>query len=100
MQSFISQFHTGYRDGENNLAISPKETALIVSILSAGTFFGALFAAPAADWIGRRLSLIVSIGVFCFGVIFQVCAERIPMLLCGRCVAANVLIRLERERDC
>ena len=86
MNTFIKQFNTGYMDGDKALAISPRETALIVSILSAGTFFGALLAAPAADWIGRRMSLIVSIAVFCFGVIFQVCASRIPMLLCGRCV--------------
>ncbi len=87
MRSFIDQFNTGYIDSESKrLVISPGETALIVAILSAGTFTGSLLAAPFADWIGRRLSLITSIGVFCFGVIFQVCANSIPMLLAGRYV--------------
>ncbi|RYP59463.1 hypothetical protein DL769_008522 [Monosporascus sp. CRB-8-3] len=85
MKSFIDQFNTGYVDSQSNrVIISPGETALIVAILSAGTFVGALLAAPVADWIGRRISLIISIGVFCFGVIFQVWADRIPMLVVGR----------------
>lgn len=87
MRSFIDQFNTGYVDHESKrFVISPRETAIIVAILSAGTFVGALLAAPIADWIGRRMSLIVSIGVFCFGVIFQVCSDGIPLLLVGRCV--------------
>lgn len=87
MDPFIEQFNTGYIDIETKRSvISPGETALIVAILSAGTFFGALLAAPFADWIGRRYSLILSVGVFCFGVIFQVCAAGIPMLLAGRYV--------------
>lgn len=87
MNPFIEQFNTGYIDTETKrYVISPGETALIVAILSAGTFVGALLAAPFADWIGRRLSLILSVGVFCFGVIFQVCAAGIPMLLAGRYV--------------
>ena len=86
MKSFKNQFNTGYVDHDGNLEISPSQISIIVAILSAGTVAGALIAAPVGDWIGRRMSLIVSIAVFCFGVIFQVCASRIPMLLCGRCV--------------
>jgi len=43
-----------------------------VSILSAGTFFGALIGAPLADMIGRRLGLMVACLVFSVGVAMQV----------------------------
>ena len=86
MKAFITQFNNGFHDPNHNdmLAISPSQVAIIVAILSLGTAVGALLAAPAADRIGRRLSLLVAVGVFCFGVIFQVCADAVPMLLAGR----------------
>ena len=34
--------------------ITSSTTSLVVSILSAGTFFGALFASPVGDLIGRK----------------------------------------------
>lgn len=86
MKAFITQFNNGYHDPNHNdmLAISPSQVAIIVAILSLGTAVGALLAAPAADRLGRRLSLLAAVGVFCFGVIFQVCADAVPMLLAGR----------------
>ena len=50
----------------------------------AGTFFGALGAAPIADRIGRRWSLIVSCCVFMLGVILQTAATHIPLFVAGR----------------
>ncbi|KAI1772679.1 hexose transporter [Hypoxylon cercidicola] len=84
MSSFKTQFNTGYVDRDHNINLSPSQISIIVAILSAGTVAGALMAAPAGDWIGRRISIIISVCVFCFGVIFQVCADAIPMLLAGR----------------
>lgn len=86
MESFTKQFNTGYTNADGKIAISPSEIAIIVAMLSAGTFVGALMAAPIGDHFGRRLSILISIGIFCFGVIFQVCANNIPILLVGRCV--------------
>lgn len=87
MKSFVKQFTTGYVDPKTQrLGISPDQVSIIVAMLSAGTVLGALLAAPAGDYIGRRRSLIAAIGVFCFGVVFQVCAHDIPLLLVGRCV--------------
>jgi SP family sugar:H+ symporter-like MFS transporter len=83
MTSFKDTFSTGYLD-RGNLALTPSQSGQIVSILSAGTFFGALGAAPFADQIGRRLSLILAVGVFTFGVILQVVASAIPLFLAGR----------------
>jgi SP family sugar:H+ symporter-like MFS transporter len=45
--------------------------SLIVSILSAGTFFGALIAGDLADFIGRRLTIIFGCAVFTLGVVLQ-----------------------------
>lgn len=85
MSAFKEQFSTGYvRNGHP--AISPTQTAIIVAILSAGTVVGALIAAPVGDYWGRRKSLIGAVTAFNFGVIFQVCAHAIPMLLAGRYV--------------
>jgi SP family sugar:H+ symporter-like MFS transporter len=77
-------FSTGYRDSSGHLNVTASQTSAIVSILSAGTFFGALGAAPIADRIGRRWSLIASSCVFIFGVILQTAATAIPLFLAGR----------------
>ncbi|CAJ2500038.1 Uu.00g028910.m01.CDS01 [Anthostomella pinea] len=84
MDSFIKQFNTGYIDDQGDPTLSPAQISIVVAILSAGTVAGALISAPFGDWIGRRISIIASVGVFIVGVIFQICADAIPMLLTGR----------------
>lgn len=84
MNYWENQFSTGYRDSSNHLNVSPSQTSEIVSILSAGTFFGALTASPMGDLIGRRLGLIASSVVFIFGVILQTASTAIPMFVAGR----------------
>ena len=64
--------------------ITSDQSSEIVSILSAGTFFGALSAAPACDYLGRRLGLIVSTIVFSLGVVLQTAATAIPLFVAGR----------------
>ena len=91
MKSFRDQFSTGYRNSDHDLDLRPDQIAIAVAILSAGTVAGALISAPFGDWIGRRLSIIASIGVFIIGVIFQVVADALPLLLAGRYVLAPVL---------
>lgn len=79
------EFSTGYINTKGDLDISASESALIVSILSAGTFFGALAAAPIADKIGRRWGLIVSTAiVFNLGVVLQTAATEQPIFIAGR----------------
>lgn len=78
-------FSTGFinpKDGMRDVTASQKSE--IVSILSAGTFFGALFSAPIADTLGRRFGMIFNTGVFTLGVILQCAATAIPMLVAGR----------------
>jgi SP family sugar:H+ symporter-like MFS transporter len=65
--------------------LTASEDSLIVSILSAGTFFGALLAAPCADILGRRIGLMSAIGfVFNFGVILQTVSTSQPLFIAGR----------------
>lgn len=91
MKQFRDQFSTGFTDtidGQDNQPdFTAAQKALIVSILSAGTFFGALFAAPVADKIGRRYGLMVSCVIFIIGALLQVASSDIPVFAVGRCVA-------------
>ncbi|KAK4162899.1 major facilitator superfamily transporter monosaccharide [Cladorrhinum sp. PSN259] len=87
MDYWKTQFSTGYRDSDGNLDVSPSETSAVVSILSAGTFFGALTSPFLGDNIGRRWGLIISCWVFNVGVVFQTAATALPIFLVGRFLA-------------
>lgn len=90
MTAFREQFSTGWINPstlpgtDKKINVSPSQTAIIVAILSAGTFVGALLAAPLGDKLGRKLSLIIAVGIFSVGVLFQTIAMQIPMLVVGR----------------
>ncbi|KAI1812611.1 high-affinity glucose transporter RGT2 [Poronia punctata] len=84
MDYWKTQFSTGYINPKGELDVTPSQSSAIVSILSAGTFFGALGSPFLADYIGRRLALIISTGVFCLGVVLQTAATAIPLFLAGR----------------
>jgi predicted MFS family arabinose efflux permease len=84
MDAFRRQFSTGYIDVNHKRNISPAQTAQVVSMLSAGTFFGALIAAPIGDRLGRRVSLLVAVGIFAIGVLLQTCAMDLQLLIAGR----------------
>ena len=86
MDRFKDDFSTGFVDTDGKPGISPKQVSLIVAMLSAGTAVGALMAAPLGDRLGRRLSLICAIGIFCIGAIFQVSAINVALLVVGRWV--------------
>lgn len=77
-------FSTGYIDPEGNPNVTASQESAIVSILSAGTFFGALASPFLADRIGRRFGLILSTWVFNLGVVLHTVATAIPMFLAGR----------------
>ncbi|PPQ96345.1 hypothetical protein CVT26_005029 [Gymnopilus dilepis] len=66
--------------------IPTNDKSLVVSILSAGTFFGGLFASPMADTFGRKFGLIYSCLVFCLGVGLQL-DTRWATFIVGRVIA-------------
>ncbi|KAJ5548436.1 hypothetical protein N7513_005670 [Penicillium frequentans] len=61
--------------------------SLIVSILSAGTFLGALIAGDLADWYGRRTTIISGCGIFIVGVVLQIASSSLGLLVAGRLIA-------------
>ncbi|TEB12284.1 AmMst-1 [Coprinellus micaceus] len=68
-------------------AISSSTESLIVSILSAGTFFGALLGAPVADILGRKWGVVLACVVFSVGIAMQTAASAIPLFTVGRVFA-------------
>ena len=86
MNYWVKEFAQKWNaDGDPYISASQK--SLIVSILSAGTFFGALTAAPCGDFLGRRWGLIASCAVFTIGVICQTISTETALFSVGRFIA-------------
>ncbi|RYP47493.1 hypothetical protein DL768_006465 [Monosporascus sp. mg162] len=69
--------------------VIPSSTAsLFTSILSCGTFFGALIGGDIADFIGRRPTIISGCLVFCVGCVLQISSTNQEVLFVfGRLIA-------------
>jgi MFS family permease len=76
-----------YKNDPAIWTIPAAQHSLIVSILSAGTFFGAVFSGDMADWIGRRTTIMCSCLLFCAGVIIQCFCQNFKLLTTGRAIA-------------
>ncbi|VUC35203.1 unnamed protein product [Clonostachys rosea] len=87
MRAFKDQFDTHCDAKSKSLDICTNDTAILVAILSAGTAFGSLLAAPASVSFGRRITMLIAVGIFCAGAICQVCAQSMPLMLFGRVLA-------------
>ena len=74
-------------------SLSTSSTSLTTSILSVGTFFGALIGAPVADRLGRRWGLQIALLVFTVGVVMQLIAQALPLFDAGRVVAGKEVAR-------
>merc|ERR1712072_930491 len=61
--------------------------SLITSILSAGTFFGAIIAGDVADIIGRKWTIIAGCLIYIVGVVLQVATNGLGLIVAGRLVA-------------
>ncbi|KAH3537941.1 hypothetical protein KXW19_002049 [Aspergillus fumigatus] len=61
--------------------------SLITSILSAGTFFGALIAGDLSDWFGRRTTIVAGCAIFIVGVVLQTASAATALLVVGRLIA-------------
>ncbi|CAL3964454.1 unnamed protein product, partial [Diplocarpon coronariae] len=58
-------------EGSNATVLKSSNQSLIVSILSAGTFFGALIAGDVAERIGRKWTVIMGCLIYILGVVIQ-----------------------------
>lgn len=103
MPFWLAGFNNGNFDDEGNPTLRASDESLIVSILSLGTFLGALTAAPTGDFFGRRLGLILSTGiVFNLGVLLQTIATSQPLFIAGRFFAGygvGLVSALGRSHD-
>lgn len=83
-QVFINQVDPGSK------AVSDSHTSLIVSILSCGTFFGALLAGDLADTIGRKWTVIMGCMIYLLGIAIQLitgAGDSLAAIVVGRVVA-------------
>jgi SP family sugar:H+ symporter-like MFS transporter len=76
MEDWLATFGTFQENlpaglGANNFFLPINQKSLVVSILSAGTFFGALFAFPMGDMVGRKWGIVASCVIFSLGVGLQ-----------------------------
>jgi MFS family permease len=95
MPYFIRQYtHLPYPDPSDtaatkNFVISARDQSLTTSILSAGTFFGAIIAGDVADFIGRRWTIITGCVVFCVGCILETASTGLAVMVVGRLIAGG-----------
>lgn len=85
--SFFIETFTGKSPTDPGFALESWQKSLITSILSAGTFFGALISGDFADFFGRRLTIIISSIVFIIGVVLQTASSSVALLTVGRVIA-------------
>lgn len=76
-----------FKGDKDRFILSSWKKSLITSILSAGTFFGAIIAGDLADFIGRRTTIIAGCGIFVIGVVLQTISTGLALLVVGRLVA-------------
>jgi MFS family permease len=76
------------KDYRKSTFVVPQwQQSLVTSILSAGTFFGAIMAGDIADFIGRRVTIIVGCAIFCVGGILQTASTGLGVMVAGRLIA-------------
>lgn len=67
--------------------MTASQKSLTTSILSAGTFFGAIIAGDLADFIGRRLTIILGCFIFTVGCILEIASTGLGLMVAGRLIA-------------
>ncbi|KAK1573401.1 general substrate transporter [Colletotrichum navitas] len=85
-----SQIFIDAVEGEGHTKISESHQSLIVSILSCGTFFGALIAGDLADMMGRKWTVILGCLIYMIGVVVQMITNvhaALGPIVAGRLIA-------------
>lgn len=73
---------------KTEFGLPSSQKSLMTSILSCGTFFGALIAGDVADFLGRRPTIIIGCLVFCVGCILEIISTNQEVLfVMGRLVS-------------
>ena len=75
---------------EDEFQMASSQKSLMTSILSLGTFLGALIAGDIADFVGRRPTIIIGCGIFCVGCVLQIASTNQEVLMVfGRLIAGG-----------
>ncbi|KAG6358276.1 hypothetical protein INS49_014160 [Diaporthe citri] len=78
-------------EGSDATALTDSNLSLITSILSAGTFFGALIAGDVAEFIGRKWTVVAGCLIYILGVVVQVAttpnSSALGTIVAGRLIA-------------
>ncbi|BGP19543.1 hypothetical protein JCM10213_000143 [Rhodosporidiobolus nylandii] len=77
----------GTCDANGVCSLTSGDDSLVTSILSAGTFVGALCAYPVGDRLGRRYGIMAFLSLFCIGVACQTGAQNLATFVVGRVFA-------------
>merc|ERR1712054_245179 len=86
-------YDSGYINGVNGAtALGYNNLTLITSILSVGTFFGAVIAGDVAEWIGRKWTVILGCVIYMVGVVVQMITS--PEHALGPIVAGRLIAGL------
>ncbi|KAJ3798677.1 general substrate transporter [Lentinula aff. detonsa] len=86
MPDFVQRF--GQENPDGSFTLSSSRQSIITSLLSAGTFVGALGQAFTADRFGRRPTILIWAGIFTIGVAIQTATVRsIAQITIGRFIA-------------
>ena len=71
---------------KKNFHLPASDQSLTTSILSLGTFLGAIIAGDCADFIGRRTTIITGCGVFIIGCILETASTGLGLMCAGRVI--------------
>lgn len=78
-------------EGPAATALTDSNLSLITSILSAGTFFGALIAGDVAEFIGRKWTVVAGCFIYILGVVVQIAttpnSSALGTIVAGRLIA-------------
>ncbi|MCJ1413819.1 hypothetical protein MMC32_000144 [Xylographa parallela] len=77
----------GDATAKTDFHLTARDQSLTTSILSAGTFFGAIIAGDVADFIGRRMTIITGCFVFSVGCILETASTGLAVMVVGRLIA-------------
>ncbi|KZP16666.1 general substrate transporter, partial [Athelia psychrophila] len=88
MPPFEKAYGTLDASSPSGYALSSQRQSVIVSLLSAGCFAGALLGVPTADYLGRRAAICMVSAIFVLGVIVQIApTNNLNAFIAGRFVA-------------
>ncbi|KAF2860915.1 general substrate transporter [Piedraia hortae CBS 480.64] len=84
----MESFYTRVENNPSATELTGPHLSLIVSILSCGTFFGALIAGDLSDFIGRKWTIITGCIIYIIGVAIQTAqSQGLGLIVAGRLIA-------------